>query len=101
VVTPLADYPDYTAVYDEHGAGPAGGHAAVQRTARYGYPPFCRLAYSVLFRVNGSDTMDGNVSVLMNHLFKLVARFIAVGKSGGRPDITGYQDLVIFGDDAA
>jgi hypothetical protein len=99
VVTPLADYPDYAAIDDEHSAGPAGGHPAVQGTARNGDSPFCRLAYRVLFRVNGSDAMGGNAPVLMNHFFKLVPRFVAVGKSGGRSYIAGYQDLVILGND--
>jgi hypothetical protein len=100
MVTPLADYPDYAAVDDEHGAGSAGGHAAVQGTARNGNSTFCRLAYRVLFRVNGSDTMGGNASILMDHFFELMARFVAVGKSGGRSYIAGYQELVIFGNDA-
>jgi hypothetical protein len=101
VIPPLADHPDYTAIDDEHSAGPAGGHPAVQGTARNGDSPFCRLAYRVLFRVNGSDTMGGNAPVLMYHFFKLVSRFIAMGQSSGCPDITGYQKLVILGNNAA
>jgi len=101
VVTALAHHPLYTAVNDEHGADSAGCHAAVQGSAFYGNAPLCRLADGILFGVNGSDAMGGNGAVLVHHLFELMAGIVAVGKAGGRSNVTCYKELVIPGDDAA
>ena len=101
VVTPLAHNPDYTAVDDEHGAGSAGGHAAVQSRPFYGDAPFRRLTDGVLLGMYSSYAVGGDGAVLVKHLLELVADFVAVGEARGRPHITRYQELVILGDDTA
>jgi hypothetical protein len=101
VITPLADHPEDAAVDDEHGAGPAGGHPAIQGGPRKGDSPLCRLADGVLLRVNRPDAMSCDTSILMNHFFDLMSHFVAVGEPGRSPDIAGNQELVVFGNDAA
>jgi hypothetical protein len=79
LITPLADHPQDTAVNDKHGAGPAGGHPAVEGRPFNRNTPPGGLADGVLFRVNRPDAMGGYTPILMNHLFELVPRFVAVG----------------------
>jgi hypothetical protein len=78
VIAPLTYDTDDSAVYDEHGAGTARGHTAVERTAVYRNASLCGLAYSVLFRMNRSDAMLGNVPVLVDHLLQLMPCVVAM-----------------------
>ena len=63
VVFALAHYALDAAVDDEHGAGAAGGHAAVEGGAVEGYTTSCRLAYGVLLGMYGAHTMGGDMAV--------------------------------------
>jgi len=101
MVPALAHHPNYAAVDDKHGAGSAGCHAAIKGRALYGNSAFCRLADGVLLGVYGSDTVGGNGTILVEHLFELMADIVTVGKAGGSPDVACYQKLVVLGDDAA
>jgi len=101
MVAALADYPDYAAVYYQHGAGAAGGHAAVEGRAVDGNAVFGGLADRVLLGVYGADAVGGHAAVLMEHFFELMPHFVAVGKARGRAYIAGNQELVVPGDNAA
>jgi hypothetical protein len=81
VVASLAHDADDSAIYDEHGAGAARGHAAVESAAVYRNASFGGLAYSVLFRVNRPDAMLGGIPILVYHFLQLMPRIVAVGQS--------------------
>ena len=101
MVTALADYPDYTTVDNKHGTGSAGCHAAVESGSFDGDAPLGGLAEGVLLRMDGPDAVGCGGAVFVDHLFKLVSRFVTVGESRRSAYIAGNKDLVILGDDAA
>ena len=76
-----ADHADDATVDNEHGAGAAGGHAAVKGAAIQSDASTCRLADGVLLGVDGTNTVLGDAAVLVYHLFKLVTDLVAVGQS--------------------
>ena len=101
VVAALGDYALDAAVDDEHGAGAAGSHAAVEGCAVDGYAASCGLAEGVLLGVDGADAVLGDGVVLVQHALELVADFVAVGEAHRGADVAGDENLVIAGDDAA
>ena len=101
VVAAFGDYAFDAAVDDEHGAGAAGGHAAVEGGAVDGDAASCGLADGVLLCVDGADAVLGDGVVFVEHALELVAGFVAVGEAHRGADVAGDEDLVIAGDDAA
>jgi len=101
VVAAFGDYAFDAAVDDEHGAGAAGGHAAVEGCAFDGDAAAGSLAEGVLFGVDGADAVLGDGVVFVQHALELVADFVAVGEAHRGADVAGDEDLVVAGDDAA
>ena len=62
--------------------------------------PFCSLADGVLFRMNSTNTVLGNRTILVNHLLQLVANFITMGQTSRRAHIASNKNAVILGNDA-
>ena len=91
MVFALADDPFDAAVDDEHGAGAARGHAAVERSAVEGYAAAGGLADGVLLSVDGADTVGGDVAVGIDGLAEEVTHLVAMRQSRGRTDITSNQ----------
>jgi hypothetical protein len=97
----LADYTDYAAIDDKHGAGSAGSHAAIEGGACNTYAPFGGLANGVLFGMNRTYAVGGDASVFVEHFFELVPYLVAVGKARRGAHITCDQYLIIFCNNAA
>ena len=90
-----ADHADDAAVDDEHGAGAAGSHAAVEGGAVEGDAQLGGLADGVLLGVDGAHAVLGDGAVFVNHLFELVAHLIAMRETFGRAHIAGDEDLAV------
>jgi len=67
VVFALAEYPGNTAADNQHGAGSAWGHPAVQGGSVKSYSPLGSLADGVLFGVNCADTVLFAFTVRVYH----------------------------------
>ena len=101
VVFALAHYALDAAVDDEHGAGAAGGHAAVEGGAVEGDAAAGGLADGVLLGMDSADAVGGDAAVGFDGLAEEVSHLVAMGKAGGGADIAGDEELAVFDDDAA
>ncbi len=89
------------AVDDEHGAGAAGGHTAVEGGAVEGDTAAGGLADGVLLGMDGADAVGGDTAVGFDGFAEEVSHLVAVGEAGGGADIAGDEELAVFDDDAA
>ena len=78
VVFAFADYALDTAVDDEHGAGAAGGHTAVEGGTVEGDAAAGSLADSVLLGMDGADAVGGDAAVGFDGLAEEVSHLVAV-----------------------
>ena len=101
VVFAFADYAGDAAVDDEHGAGAAGGHTAVEGGAVEGDAATGGLADGVLLSMDGADTVGGDAPVGLDGFAEEVPHLVAMGEAGGRTDIAGDEELTVLDDDAA
>ena len=79
VVFAFAHYALDAAVDDEHGAGAAGGHAAVEGGTVEGDAAASGLADGVLFGMDGADAMGGDAAVGFDGFAEEVSHFVAMG----------------------
>ena len=89
------------AVDDEHCAGAAGCHTAVERGAVEGDAAPRGLADGVLLGVNGADAVVADGTVGVDGLVEQVAHLVAVGQARGRADVACDEQLAVLDDDAA
>ena len=68
MVTAFAHHADDAAVDDEHGAGAAGGHAAIEGAAVQGNTPSGSLADGILFGMDGAHAVLGDAAIFMDDL---------------------------------
>jgi len=101
VVLELANNPLNAAIDDEHGAGAAGRHAAIQGAAFERDAQSGSLADGVLLGMDGSHAVVGYMAVGMRHLFEEMSYIVAVWQPHGRTHVSGYQYLLVAGNDAA
>jgi hypothetical protein len=101
VILAFANNPGYAAADDEHAAGPAGCHPAIQRGAVQGDSAFGGLAYGILLGMHSPDTVLLLLAVSMYDGVVEMSHFIAVGESGRRADVAGGEDLPVFDDNTA
>ena len=101
MVFSFAHYAHNAAVDDEHGAGAARGHAAIEGASVQHDATACGLADGVLFGMYGAHAMLGDGTVLMDGFAKQVPHIVAVRQSAWRPDVSGDQDLAVFHDDTS
>ncbi len=85
MVSVLANDPFDAAVDNQHGAGPAGGHPAVEGSSIQGNAVLGSLTDSVLLCMDGPYAVLRDVSILMNHPSQLMPNFITVGQPGRDP----------------
>ena len=96
-----ANHPFDAAVDDEHGAGAAGGHPAIEGAAFQRDAAAGGLADGILLGMNRAHAVLGDRAVFMEHFLHQVADFVAMGQALGRADITGDQHLLVAYDHAA
>ena len=101
VVFAFAHYALDAAVDDEHGAGAARGHAAVEGGAVEGDAAAGGLADGILLGMDGADAVGGDAAVGFDGLAEEVSHLVAVGKTRWGTDIAGDEELAVFDDDAA
>ena len=84
-----ANHAGDAAVDDEHGAGTAGGHSAVEGGTVEGDTQLGGLADGVLLRMNRAHAVLGDRTVLMHHLLELVPDLVAVRKTFRSAHVAG------------
>jgi hypothetical protein len=97
MVAALANHTFYSAIDNQHCAGSARGHTAIESRSINGDSHFGSLTDCVLFGMYCSDTMCGNIAVFMQHFLELMSNFVTVRKARRSAYITGYQYLFVFG----
>lgn len=85
MILPLTHHPPYSAVDDEHGAGTAGRHAAVEGSVFQRYPKPGSLTDGVLFGVYSPDAMLGGAPVLVGYFFNKWPTSSQCGSPSGDP----------------
>lgn len=78
------------AVDNQHRAGAAGGHRAVQGAAFQGHAPASRLADGILLGMDRPDAMGRDAPVLMQNFAEKMAYLVAVGQVGRRTHIARH-----------
>ena len=78
VVFALADDAFDAAVDNQHGAGAAGGHAAIERGAVEGDAATRSLTDGVLLGMDGADAMGRDMAVGVDGLAEEVSHLVAV-----------------------
>ena len=101
VILALAHHALDAAVDDEHGAGAAGGHTAVEGGTIKGDAATGGLADGVLLGMDGTDAVGGGATVLFDGLAEEVSHLVAVRQPRGGTDIAGDEQLAVFDDDAS
>lgn len=81
---------------DQHRAGPARCHLAVERRSVYRYSQFRCLADGVLLGMDGPDAMVGDLPVFVRRLLELMADFVAMRQSWRRTYISGADYLLVL-----
>ena len=99
VVFALADHTFDAAIDDEHGAGAAGCHAAVERGAVEGDTTAGGLADGVLLSMHGTHAVCRNMAVGIDGLAEEVSHLVAVRQAAGRTHVAGDQQLLVLHDD--
>jgi hypothetical protein len=94
MVPVLADHSHNATVDDQHGAGSAGGHPAVKRTAVERNAPAGGLADGILLGVHSAHAMLRDRAVIVHDFFHEVPDIIAMRQTLRGADIAGYQHLL-------
>lgn len=96
VVFAFAHYALDAAVDDEHSAGAAGGHTAVEGGAVEGNAAAGGLADGILLGMDGADAVGGDAAVGFDGFAEEVSHLVAVGKTRGGANIAGDEELAVF-----
>ena len=99
MVFPLANHAFNAAVDDEHRAGAAGRHPAIQGCFIERDPQARRLADGILFGMHCAHAVLGDSFILMQHLFHEMADLVAMRQATRRSNIPGNQDLPVASND--
>jgi phytoene dehydrogenase-like protein len=92
----FADYSGDSACNQEHSAGSAGRHLAIQCRSLELSSQLCCLADSILFGMDGSHAMRRHGPIFMRQLFDLMPFIIAVRHPWRGAYVSGDHNLVVL-----